>query len=74
MYPVGLKDKTFLQRWPTADGGQPIRTSPIKIRKSKNTSSAPAVRVHACGRLDNCNEIYSSESHVMEEAPSDSSS
>ncbi len=71
---LARKTRLSLQRWPTADGDQPIRTSPTKISKSKNTSSVPAVQMHACGRLDNCNEIYSRESHVMEEAPSASSS
>ena len=66
VYPVGQKDKTSLQLWRTADGDQPIRTSPTKIRKSEDTASVPAVGVHPCGRLDNCNTMYSIERHVME--------
>ncbi len=73
-YAVCQKDKTFPAMMAYGRGDQFIHTSPTKIKKSKNTSSVEAVRVHRCGRLDNCNTIYPSESHVMEEAPSASSS
>ncbi len=71
---LARKTRFFLQCCPTADGDQPIHTSPIKIRKSKNTSSIPAVRVHPCERLNNFNTMYSSESQVIKEAPSAPSS
>ncbi len=51
-----------------------MRISPARIRKSKNTSIAPAVRPDTCDRRENCNTVYSSESQVMEKAPSNSSS
>ncbi len=71
---LARKTRLSLRCCPTANGYQPIRTSPTKIKKSKNTSSVPAVRVDPCERLDNHNTMYSSESQVIEEAPSASTS
>ena len=70
---LAWKARVSQQWWITADGDQPMRTSPTKIRKSKNTASVPAVRIHPCGRIDKCNTMYSSESQILEEAPSASS-
>ncbi len=74
VYRLARKTRLSLQCWSTVDGDQPISISPTKIRKSKNTSYVSAVRVHPCGRRENCNTMYSSESYIMEEAPFDSSS
>ncbi len=51
-----------------------MRASPIKIRKSKNTSRDSEVGFQPCARFDNCNTMYSSESQVIEKATSASSS
>ncbi len=53
---------------------QLMRLSPTKSRKSKNTSNVLAVRIDPRGKRDNCNTMYSRESHIMVEAPSASSS
>ena len=56
------------------EDNQLMRISPTKTRESKNTSSVPAVRIDPRGRRDNCKTTNSTESQIMEEAPSASSS
>ena len=63
-----------LQWWLTVEFDQLMRISPTRTKQSKNSSSVPAVLMDPRGRRGNRSTMHSSESQVMEGAPSTSPS